>query len=109
MPHPVYLLSELGAPRNHHAIFVETNADSSGYMYQVTGNIQTGMAFGHRETEKPEDSPLFIEKSPIGTAAEGDYEKIREIVETIAPPGKQFDGPRRLDEKVPIRRCQEWT
>jgi hypothetical protein len=31
-----------------------------------------------------------------------------EICRSIPPPKKQFNGPKRLYPKEPLRRCQEW-
>ncbi|KAF8846716.1 hypothetical protein BDZ45DRAFT_608527 [Acephala macrosclerotiorum] len=41
----IYLVNYMGMPSNYHAIFVETYEDrnKTRYLYQVTGNIQTGM------------------------------------------------------------------
>jgi hypothetical protein len=111
MPYPAYLLTSFGAPRNHHSIFISTSPDNSGFIYQVTGNIQMGMTYGHRPTTNPEESHDIISKTYLGTVSEEDYnnDRIRSVVESIPAPAKQFDGPKRIDASVPLRRCQEWT
>lgn len=109
MPHSVYLVSYVGAPRDHHAIFVETNSDLSGYIFQVTGDIQRGMSFGHKSAKKPEDSASFVAKSRIGTVSETDFARVQSVIEKIPPPPKQFNGPKRINPNEPLRRCQEWT
>jgi hypothetical protein len=114
MPYQVYLLTSLGAPRNHHSIYISTSPDNlgnSGFIYQVTGNNQTGMTYGHKPTTDPEESHEFISKTYLGTVSEEDYnnDRIRSVVESIPAPAKQFDGPKRIDASVPLRRCQEWT
>lgn len=109
MAYPVYLVSSLGSPRNHHAIFVETGPDLSGYTFQVTGNIQNGMSFEHKHSEKPEDSLEFLSKSHLGKVSEANYPRIKSILEAIPAPAKQFQGPKRIDPSAPLRRCQEWT
>jgi hypothetical protein len=109
MSYNVYLVSYLGAPRDHHAIFVETKSDKSGYIFQVIGDIQSGMSFGHKDAKRPEDSTSFVSQEHIGTVSEANYDRIESIVETIEPPKKQFDGPRRINPREPLRRCQEWT
>lgn len=109
MSYAVYLVSYLGAPRDHHAIFVETNADHSGFIFQVTGDIQRGMTFGHKPAKRPEDSNSFVSKSYIGTVSETNYARIQSIVDAIPPPPKQFNGPKRINPSEPLRRCQEWT
>ena len=109
MPYSVYLVSYLGAPRDHHAIFVETNSDHSGFIFQVTGDIQRGMIFGHKPAKRPEDSNSFVSKSHIGTVSETNYARIQPIVDSIPPPPRQFNGPKRINPSVPLRRYQEWT
>jgi hypothetical protein len=109
MSYSVYLVSSVGAPRDHHAIFVETGINGSGSKFQVTGNIQEGMVYQQKSDEKPEDSITFITKSYIGTISEADFARIQFVVGAIPPPAKQFDGPRRIKSREPLRRCQEWT
>jgi hypothetical protein len=89
------------------AIFVETNEDESGYLFQVTGNIQEGMSFGHRNTE--DSDKWTIGKELLGTVTHENHDRIQSVVEAVEPPKKQFNGPRRIDPSQPIRRCQEWT
>lgn len=103
------MVSYAGAPRDHHAIFVETKGDLSGYIFQVTGDIQRGMAFGHKVAKKPEDSASFIAKSRIGTVSEAGFARVQPVIERIPPPPKQFNGPKRINPSKPLRRCQEWT
>lgn len=109
MSSKVYLVSYLGAPRDHQAIFVETNEDKSGHIFQVTWDIQSGMSYGHKSAKRPEDSATFTTKEQLGTVSEANYHQIQSIVETIEPPKKQFNGPKRLNPREPLRRCQEWT
>lgn len=124
MTYNVYLLSPAGMPRNHHAIFIETNLPTTGcgHIYQVTGNIQTGMIYEDKPTTSPpEEDPSFIDKVVIGivdatatttstATVTAMLESIRSILRgNVPPPKKQFDGPRRLFPQEPIRRCQEWT
>ncbi|ORY15303.1 hypothetical protein BCR34DRAFT_444850, partial [Clohesyomyces aquaticus] len=86
--HAVYLISSLDAPRNHQSIFVKTNADKPGYIFRVTGNIQNGMAFGHRPEIRPEDSHEFVSKTYPGTVSEASYERMRDVVDKVEPPNK---------------------
>jgi hypothetical protein len=108
----VYLVDYMGMLRNHHCIFVETHEDGpkTGYVYQVTGNIQTGMIHEHRKAEQPEISNNFGGlKRLIGTVPSNNYVNIRIAVNSIPPPKKQFDGPKKIYPDEPLRRCQEWT
>lgn len=109
MSYNVYRISSQGFPRDHHKIFVETNADGSGETTEVAGNVQMGMHFEHSHTEPPEESHTFIEKTFIGTVPVSDYTRIEQVCRTIEPPKKQFDGAKRRYPAEPLRRCQEWT
>jgi hypothetical protein len=109
MSYNVYLVSSQGLPRSNHAIFFETEADGSGFTFQVTGNIQQGMTHYHKDAEKPENSNSFVSKIYLGTTSHANYKGAEEICNAIEPPRKQFDGPTRLYPDVPLRRCQEWT
>lgn len=109
MSYYVYRVAYLGAPRDHHAIFVETNADGSGNVTHVTGDIQNGMKLDQKAGKRPELSTSFVEKSLLGSVSINDYPYIWEICRSIPPPKKQFNGPKRLYPKEPLRRCQEWT
>lgn len=109
MSYYVYRVAYLGAPRNHHAIFVETSDDGSGVIIHVTGDIQNGMKFEQKAGRRPEESASFVEKSLLGSVIIDNYYYIEEICRNIPPPKKQFNGPKRLYPKEPLRRCQEWT
>ena len=110
----VFIVTSTGMPRAHHSLFVETNdpSPSAGHIFQVTGNIQSGMVFEDKTYANPpeEENPSFISKVAIGTVAENHYpHKFREICLSVGAPKKQFDGPKRLFPHEPLRRCQEWT
>jgi hypothetical protein len=109
MSYPVYLVSSVGAPRDHHKLFIEKSKNGYGSTFQVTGNIQEGMEYQCNLYERPEDSVTFIEKSYIGTVDEGSLGRISNVLENIPPPSKQFDGAKRINPTEPLRRCQEWT
>ncbi|KAL8296019.1 hypothetical protein RB600_001486 [Gaeumannomyces tritici] len=110
MSYNVFLVEYLGAPRNHHALFVETDPESgAGLLLHVTGNIQDGMTFEERETKKPEESNTFSGKKSLGWVAIADLDRMRDICASNPPPKKQFDRAKRLYPNEPLRRCQEWT
>lgn len=96
-------------PRDHHAIFVQESQDGAGRVYKVTGNIQAGMCFETKRTEKPEESAEFHGNAKIGTVTAANNQRIEGICQSVPPPKKQFEGPRRLYPTEEIRRCQEWT
>jgi hypothetical protein len=58
---------------------------------------------------KPKDSVTYVLKEHIGMVSHANYDRVQSIVEQIEPPKKQFDGPKRLNPREPLRRCQEWT
>ena len=109
MSHAIYLVESIGAPRNHQAIFIETESEGDGYIFQVTGDIRNGMSFGHKSAKVPERSATFVSRSQIGTILIADFNRIQPIVETIDPPAKQFNKTKRINPREPLRRCQEWT
>jgi len=109
MSYTVYLREHIGGARNHHVIFVQTESSGAGYIFQVAGNIQQGMAFDHKRAKKSEESETCIGQVEIGTVTKANFDRIQSIVETLPPPPKQFNGPTRIDPSVPLRRCQEWT
>ncbi|KAJ3499405.1 hypothetical protein NLG97_g346 [Lecanicillium saksenae] len=109
MSYNVYLVAYIGAPRNHHAIFVETELDGSGLVFHVTGNVQSGMQFESKNGKRPENSASFDTKTYLGWVSASNLHYIGETCSSIPPPKKQFQGPKRLYPNEPLRRCQEWT
>ncbi|KAH8171271.1 hypothetical protein LIA77_08038 [Sarocladium implicatum] len=110
MPFTLYLVQSLGAPRNHHALFIKLDEqDGSGWLFNVEGNIQQGMTYESRATDAPEKSSTFLSMSPLGVVSDDSLEEIEELCRSNPAPEKQFDGPKRIDSKKPLRRCQEWT
>ncbi|EGC46625.1 conserved hypothetical protein [Histoplasma capsulatum var. duboisii H88] len=109
MSFEVYRVAYFGLPRDHHAIFVATNDDLSGDLFQVTGDIQNGMTFEHKPSKKPEESTSFQSRVFVGKVSAANFSRVKPICEAIPPPKKQFQGPHQLYPEEPIRRCQEWT
>ncbi len=112
MSYAVYRVSYVGLPRDHHAIFIETHesGDGTGHIFQVTGNIQTGMTFEDKPAKQPESSASYAGKTKIGNITAANYpQQVKTICQSIPPPKKQFDGPKKIYPAEPIRRCQEWT
>ena len=109
MSYPVFLIASISVKKDHHAIFVETDADGADYKFHVVGSIATGMQYGHRRTQKPELSATFLSRTHLGTVSVANYALIKSVVEKVPAPPKQFNGPRRINPSVPLRRCQEWT
>lgn len=109
MSYKVYLAMYHGIP-NHHAIFVETQEDgpSSGFLYQVTGSTQQGMVYEFRKSKPVADDPAFAGKDYLGEIKESDYSQMLDICKKIPPPEQQFEGPRKLDPKAPLRHCHWW-
>ncbi|KAM3553294.1 hypothetical protein MY1884_006756 [Beauveria asiatica] len=109
MQHWVFLSISLGAPRDHYAIFVETEQDGAGTVFQATGNIQNGMTFQVKTNHRPETSPEFLRRELLGWVAPEDLHRVEQVCAGLPPPKKQFEGARRLYPQEPLRRCQEWT
>lgn len=109
MSYYIYKVAYLGAPRDHHAIFVETDANGGGVVFHVTGDIQNGMRFEMKAAKRPEDSASFVNKTFLGWVVADNYQHIEGICRGIPPPKKQFNGAKKLYPKEPLRRCQEWT
>ncbi|TQV91631.1 hypothetical protein IF1G_09697 [Cordyceps javanica] len=109
MQHRVYLSISLGAPRDHHSIFIENEPGGPGTVLQATGNIQTGMTFEVKTNNRPEASPEFLKREYLGWVSAEDLHRVESVCASVPPPKKQFDGPRRLYPGQPLRRCQEWT
>jgi hypothetical protein len=110
MSYRVFLVEYSGAPRNHHAIFVETKKDGSGVIFQVTGNVQEGMTHDMKDAKRPEDSFSWAQvKKPLGIIKHQNYGRIDRTCREIPPPPKQFNGAKRINPSVPLFRCQEWT
>ena len=110
MSYNVFLVEKTSLPRNHHAIFVETGNDISGYIFHVTGNVQNGMTFEiKRLNEPPENSATFNNKTLIGAVSVANFGSLETVLRSIPPPSKQFHGAKRIDPSKPLRRCQEWT
>lgn len=112
----LFLIQSLGAPCNHHALFLELHPDDgTGHIFQVTGNIQTGMQYESKPSQRPENDVSFIERTYIGPVEGHDdrgvtcLQRIDQICRSNLAPEQQFIGPRRIDPQKPLRRCQEWT
>ncbi|CZR39293.1 uncharacterized protein FPRO_05514 [Fusarium proliferatum ET1] len=106
----VYLVEYTGGQRNHHAIFVKNAQNEAGTLIHVTGDIQRGCTLEIRQTSKsPRLSATFETWSQIGVIAANDMPRVQAICEANPPPEKQFNGPKRINPRKPLRRCQEWT
>ncbi|OBT39847.1 hypothetical protein VE00_09106 [Pseudogymnoascus sp. WSF 3629] len=81
---------DMPSPRYHNVIFVETEADGSGAVHHVTGDITSGMVYATRREGRPEESEIFVRKEFIGTVESATYpEKINAVLEALPPPPKQ--------------------
>ncbi|OBT80629.1 hypothetical protein VF21_00523 [Pseudogymnoascus sp. 05NY08] len=81
---------DMPSPRYHNVIFVETEADDSGSVHHITGDITSGMVYATRREGRPEESELFVLKEFIGTVESATYpEKINAVLEALPPPPKQ--------------------
>lgn len=106
MSYSFYLAGSHGVPRNHHAILVNTNTDSNGFAFQMTGDIQRDTVFDRKNTEEPNESASFVAKEYIGTISKNDIAQVQPVVK-ILPPPKQFERASRLNPSEPLRRFYE--
>ncbi|KAL4794301.1 hypothetical protein BDV19DRAFT_390362 [Aspergillus venezuelensis] len=75
---------------------LDLNDDQSGDLFQVTGNIQNAMKYGHRPAEKPEDWVDYQDKIYIGRVFVANYSRIQSICDH-----KGLEGfIRRTDPKM---------
>lgn len=117
---------DMPSPRYHNVIFVETDADGSGTVHHVTGDITSGMVYATRIEGRPEDSEIFVQKDFIGTVESATYPaKIHAVLEALPPPPKQKrfniktmrteqmkpDGSfyEPGEERPRMVKCTEWT
>ncbi|KIW25598.1 uncharacterized protein PV07_08764 [Cladophialophora immunda] len=101
--------------QNHVAIFVETHelGPGTGHIYQVSGSIQLGMFHSYRPGKKPEEDEqsVFVSKRVLGRVSKAVYDDgtFRRVCDSVAPPPKQFNGPKRLFPGTKLIRCGEWA
>lgn len=106
----VYLVESMGMPRNHHAIFIKTGNKEEGTIFNVTGNAMNGFTLEIREaSQSPRLEATFESWTEIGVIVVDDLPRVKAICEANSPPGKQYDGLKKIDPEKPLRRCQEWT
>lgn len=105
----VYRAECPGMPRDHHAIFVETDTDTSGRLFHVTGTIARGMLYEEKDLKFPDLSYSYENMTLLGAVVKADLDQFRQVCQSIPPPKKQFEGPRRLNPKEPLRHCQQWV
>ncbi|KAF2463170.1 uncharacterized protein BDR25DRAFT_363076 [Lindgomyces ingoldianus] len=78
----VCLIADLGSSWNHHCTFVSIHSDDSDYIFQISGHIQSGMAFGYKAASVSEAWPSFISKEYYSTVSVANYSQTQEVVET---------------------------
>jgi hypothetical protein len=109
MAYHVYQAIYKAPPIDHHAIFIETDTDGSGFRFQVDGSIYRGMDYNHESSQPMSESEDFSHCFYLGTIAEGNYELVQATVETIPPPHKQMSQGGLIDRSLPAVRSKEWT
>ncbi|KAF4446729.1 hypothetical protein F53441_9662 [Fusarium austroafricanum] len=141
MAHPVYKVkSTLSLPdphmppgRLHHAIFVETNENGSGIIYEVTGDVTSigGMTYESTNAPSPKESENFHSMDLLGYRnLDIPLEKWNSILSSLpAPPQQKVANTKKQgqvepfkekisdseyifyepgDEKRPLWKCTEW-
>lgn len=68
------------------------------------------MFFNQKSAPLPSEESDFISMTQIGSVRADEFEigTVRDVVESVGVPKKQFDGSERLFPQEPLRRCQEW-
>lgn len=86
MQYDAYLVVTLGAPRNHHALFIQHCPNEDGTIFQVTGNVQEGMAFETNTAARPEADAAFHHKIHLGRVSDESLPAIETVCRTYPPP-----------------------
>ncbi|KAH8907471.1 hypothetical protein BR93DRAFT_967375 [Coniochaeta sp. PMI_546] len=107
--YPVYLTTYWSPRDDHHAIYVDTNTESGGYLFHVEGSLQTGMAFVAKKACHPFISATGEPVRHIGWVSHHKFVDIGRVCETVPPPCKQYELSKRLVPRHAIRHCQHWA
>jgi hypothetical protein len=69
MSYRVFQIFNIGAPRDHYIIFVETNksAHQWEYLYQIASDVQNAIEHKHKPAKKREESASFTSNESLGT------------------------------------------
>lgn len=121
---------DLPQPRYHTAIFVETEANGSGYVHHVTGDITSfgGMSYEEQFSDLPEHSDTFHSKDLLGITDASTYPSLwDDLLQQFPPPPRQkafnlktmrtepFKTENPLifyepgESRRPLVKCTEWT
>lgn len=81
---------DMPQPRYHTIIFARTNADGSGIIHHVTGDLVTGMRYESKDGRDPEKSATFFSKEYLGAIPISSYPAaIDQICRQQPPPPRQ--------------------
>lgn len=101
---PIMSDPDVPGPRYHTVIFVETNADGSGYVHHVTGDLVKGMEYQRRPGGRPEDSETFYQKPFLGTVSASSYpESVNKVCKSLPAPPPQKSFNLRTMKTEPIK------
>ncbi|KAJ8109168.1 hypothetical protein OPT61_g7658 [Boeremia exigua] len=76
--------------RYHNIIFVETQADGGGQIFQVTGDLVSGMTYENRPGPNPEKSEIYHSKTHLGRIRLEDYPtRLDQVLQAEPPPHRQ--------------------
>lgn len=107
----VFTAEYFGRP-NHIAIFVETEPDDDGRIFNVTGDILNGMTYEARPSSNPIHTLSYVlgTLTRIGTVMQQDMPRFEEACEAVEVPEAQlFLNGKPKDPSKPVRRCGEWV
>lgn len=123
---PIMSDPDVAGPRYHTVVFVETQANGSGFVHHVIGDLVKGMEYQRRRGDRPEESETFYRKDFLGTIAiEGYPQSVDGLCKELPtpPPQKAFNSRTmrtepikpngafyELDEpRAKLFKCTEWT
>jgi len=112
--------------RYHTVIFVETNADGSGYIHHVEGELVIGMKYVAKSFRRPEIFKSFHNRELLGKVLKSDYpDGVNRVCEAQPPPEPQKKYNTKTNRTEPIKsdgtfyepgetqapmvKCTEWT
>jgi hypothetical protein len=112
--------------RYHVALFLQTSSSGSGHLFNVVGDLVTGMSYASHLQPDPKLDENFYDRQLLGrVSADVGVEGIDEVLRVLPPPPKQrefntktmrmeqVDAKGRFFEEGESRpdfvKCTEWT
>ncbi|KAF2215095.1 hypothetical protein CERZMDRAFT_82168 [Cercospora zeae-maydis SCOH1-5] len=113
MSYNVYTIERLDLSSPKHAvIFVETEKDAGGLIFEVTGSILHGTKYEKTASGRPDKSASFVPGSQrlIGSLEKSKLAAFESACAAVPVPGAQVQvNSTSTDHLKPIQRCGEWV